>query len=313
MKLNTFIKNKINMKHQFQVNKILIPIDFSNTSKLALEHAAHLCKAFDSELHLVHIYKTSTIDVLPNLTATSASLPNYEGLRDMVIEELNAVGKKFSKQHNIAYNIEVKEGSVSKGIIASAQDCGADLIVMGTHGVSGFEEFFLGSNAYRVVTSSTVPVLTVQDHSDKLGFKNIVLPIDNSQHTRDKVSEVVALAEALGSKVHIAQLMREDDDAAIMNLKVKQIEEHLDHKSIAHQTTVINNQNIAQATLDFAQKVEGDLIAIMTDQENYTGFFVGEYAQQIVNHSEIPVLSVTPMGIVKGFSQDQLGGASNPF
>ena len=302
-----------NMKHQFQLNKILIPIDFSNTSKLALEYAANLCKAFDSELHLVHIYKTSTIDVLPNLTASSASLPNYEGLREMVIEELNAVGEKFSKQNNIAYNIEVKEGSVSKGIIASAKDCGADLIVMGTHGVSGFEEFFMGSNAYRVVTSSAVPLLTVQEHSDKMGFQNIVLPIDSSQHTRDKVSEVVALAELMGSKVHIAQLMREDDDTAIMNLKVKQIEEHLDHKSIAHQTTVISNENIAEATLEFANKVVPDLIATMTDQENYTGFFIGEYSQQIVNHSKIPVLSVTPIGIVKGFSQDQLGGASNPF
>ena len=127
------------MKHQFQVNKILIPIDFSKTSKLALEHAAHLCKVFNSELHLLHIYKTSTIDVLPNLTATSASLPDYDSLREMVTEELNEVGKKFSEKHNVGYNIEVKEGSVSKGILSSAKDSGADLIVMGTHGVSGFE------------------------------------------------------------------------------------------------------------------------------------------------------------------------------
>jgi len=301
------------MKHQFQVNKILIPIDFSKTSKLALEHAAHLCKAFNSELHLVHIYKTSTIDVLPNLTATSASIPNYEGLKDMVIEELDELGKKFSEKFNVGYNIEVKTGSVSKGILETAKDCGADLIVMGTHGVSGFEEFFLGSNAYRVVTSSTIPVLTVQEQADRMGFENLVLPIDSSQHTRDKVSEVVALAEKFGSKVFIAQLVREEDDNAIMNLKVKQVEEHLEHKNIAFETTVLHNDNIAKATLDFAKKVEGDLIAIMTDQENYTGFFVGEYAQQIVNHSKIPVLSITPLGIVKGFSQNQLGGASNPF
>jgi len=301
------------MKHQFQVNKILIPIDFSKTSKLALEHAAHLCKAFNSELHLVHIYKTSTIDVLPNLTATSASIPNYEGLKDMVIEELDELGKKFSEKFNVGYNIEVKTGSVSKGILETAKDCGADLIVMGTHGVSGFEEFFLGSNAYRVVTSSTIPVLTVQEQADRMGFENLVLPIDSSQHTRDKVSEVVALAEKFGSKVFIAQLVREEDDTAIMNLKVQQVEDHLQNKNIAFETTVLHNDNIAKATLDFAKKVEGDLIAIMTDQENYTGFFVGEYAQQIVNHSKIPVLSITPLGIVKGFSQNQLGGASNPF
>ena len=117
----------------------------------------------------------------------------------------------------------------------------------------------------------------------------------------------------MGSKIHIAQLVREDDDAAIMNLKVKQIEEHLDNKSIAHQTTVINNDNIAEATLEFAKNVEGDLIVVMTDQENYTGFFVGEYAQQIVNHSKIPVLSVTPLGIVKGFSQNSVGWCQQPF
>ena len=301
------------MKHQFQVKKILIPIDFSKTSKLALEHAAHLCKAFKSELHLLHITKNYTIDVLPNLTATSAVLSSQEDLRERVTEELNTIGEKFSEQHNVGYNIEVKGGSVANGIIESAKDCNADLIVMGTHGVSGFEEFFIGSNAYRAVTSATVPVLTVQEHSDKMGFENIVLPIDSSNHTRDKVSEVVALAKVLGSKVLIAQLVREDDDKAILNLKVKQVEEHLNNKSIYHETTVIEVDNIAKATLEFAKKVNGDLVAIMTDQENYTGFFVGEYAQQVVNHSKIPVLSVTPLGIIKGFSQDQLGGESNPF
>jgi nucleotide-binding universal stress UspA family protein len=202
---------------------------------------------------------------------------------------------------------------VSKGIITTAKDCGADLIVMGTHGVSGFEEFFLGSNAYRVVTSASVPVLTVQEKADKMGFENIVLPIDSSQHTRDKVSEVVALAQAFGSKVHIAQLMKEDDDVAIMNLKVKQVAEHLEHKGISHEITILTEGNIATMTLNFAQTVKADLIAIMTDQENFTGFFVGEYAQQIVNHSKVPVLSVTPLGIIQGFSQSQLGGDYKPF
>lgn len=301
------------MKQSFQVNKILIPIDFSTTSKLALEHAAHICKAFKSELHLLHIYKTSTIDVLPNLTATSATAPNYESLRDTVIEELNEIGKKFSEKHNVGYNIEVKEGSVSKGIIASAKSSEADMIVMGTHGVSGFEEFFMGSNAYRVVTSACVPVITVQEKADKMGFKNIVLPLDSSNHTRDKVSQVVAMAKAFGSKVHIAQLTKKDDNEATLRLKVKQVEEHLDHNGISHETTILTDGTVATMTLNFAQTVKADLIAVMTDQENYTGFFVGEYAQQIVNHSKVPVLTVTPIGIVEGFSQNQLGGASNPF
>lgn len=301
------------MKIPFNIKKILIPVDFSETSKLALEHAAYLCNALQSELHLLHIYKTSTIDVLPNLTATSSTAPNYDSLKDLVTNELDEIGKQFSDKHNVPYNIEVKDGSVSRGIISSAKAVGADLIVMGTHGVSGFEEFFIGSNAYRVVTSSSVPVLTVQGHAEKIGFQNIVLPIDGSNHTRDKVSHVVALAETFGSTVHIAQLTTEDDNEATLRLKVKQIEEHLDHKGVKHTSTVLTEGNIAMMTLHFAQSIKADLIAIMTDQENYSGFFVGQYAQQIVNHSKTPVLSVTPLGIVKGFSQDQLGGASNPF
>ncbi|MBL4710559.1 MAG: universal stress protein [Flavobacteriales bacterium] len=303
------------MKNPFQVNKILIPIDLSDTSKLAFEHAAYLCQKFGSSLHLLHVYKTSSVDVLPNLTATSPVVSNAANLKAMVTEELDLLGKEFSDKYNVAYNIEVREGSVAKEIIETAKEVKADLIVMGTHGMSGFEEFFIGSNSYRVVTSSSIPVLTVQQKATKMGFENIVLPIDNSPHTRDKVSQAVAIAKTFNSKIHIAALIREEneEDQKIFNLKVRLVEEHLDHNEIQHETRVLHGENIAEMTLTFAEAVKGDLTIIMTDQENYTGFLVGPYAQRIVNHSKTPVLSVTPIGTIEGFSQDQLGGASNPF
>lgn len=303
------------MKNPFEVKKILIPVDLSKTSKLAFEHAANLCQKFGASLHLLHVYRSSTVDVLPNLTATSPIVSNLDDLRAMVTEELEGLGRAFSEKYGVDYTIEIREGSVSNGIINTAKGVNADLIVMGTHGVSGFEEFFLGSNAYRVVTSSSIPVLTVQEKATKMGFQNIVLPIDSTPHTRDKVSEAVKIAEAFNGKIHIAALVKAEDeeDEKIFHLKVKQVEEHLDHKGIEHETSILHGENIAEMTLDFAEKVNADLTVIMTDQENYTGFLVGPYAQRIVNHSKIPVLSVTPIGIIEGFSQDQLGGASNPF
>ena len=66
-------------------------------------------------------------------------------------------------------------------------------------------------------------------------------------------------------------------------------------------------------TNNFSQVIGADLIAIMTEQEASTGLFVGNYAQRIINHSRIPVLSVTPIGVVKGFSQSDLGGSFRPF
>ena len=303
------------MKTPFQVKKILIPIDFSSTSRLALEHAAHICKGFESELHLLHVYKNTSIDVLPNITATNAHGSSIDELKSLVNEELNEIGQKFAAKYNVSYNIEIREGSVSKEIVKTASEVKADMIVMGTHGVSGFEEFFMGSNAYKVVTSATMPVLTVQEHADKMGFENIILPVDSTPHTRDKVSQAVKLAETFGSTIHIAGLVRkeEEEDMPQFNIKIKQIQEHLDHHKVKYTTAMLHGSNIAELTLDFANKVNGDLTVIMTDQENYTGFFVGPYAQRIVNHSKIPVLSVTPIGEIEGFSQKTLGGDYRPF
>lgn len=83
----------------------------------------------------------------------------------------------------------------------------SDIIILGTHGVSGFEEFFMGSNAFRVVTEAQCPVMSVQVHSTKVGFNDIVLPIDNSPASRQKVRFAVELAKHYDSKIHIAGIL----------------------------------------------------------------------------------------------------------
>lgn len=317
MQMNNFSQNFKIMKNPFQVKKILIPIDFSATSKLALEHAANLCKKFNSELHLIHIFKNTSADVLPNISATDAYSNSTEGLKTLVANELNSIGEKFSSKYNVGYNVEIREGSVSKEITKAATEVKADMIVMGTHGVSGVEEFFMGSNAYRVVTTSPLPVLTVQGHADLTGYENIVLPIDSSQHTRDKVSQAVTFAEAYGSTIHILGLVKDEEDEQQeekeINLKIKQVKELLSNKDIKFTFKKIEGNNIAESTLKYSESVDADLTIIMTDQENYTGFFVGPYAQRIVNHSKTPVLTCTPIGHVEGFTQRMLGGDYRPF
>ncbi|MEQ8624764.1 MAG: universal stress protein [Vicingaceae bacterium] len=303
------------MKKPFNVNKILIPIDFSETSKLALEHAANLCKKFNSKLHLLHVYTSSNVDVLPNLTATNANESNDEKLKKLITEELNDIGAEFKNKYNVDYQIEVREGKISKEISLTAVEAKADMIVMGTHGVSGFEEFFLGSNAYRTVTSSSVPVLTIQKHIKKMGYDKIVMPVDASKHTRDKASQVAAIAKAFDSTVYIAALISEDheEEEKIFNLKVKQLEEFFDEKGVKHQKKVIHGKNIADMTLEYSSEIGADLTVVMTEQEAATGLFVGPYAQTVVNHSKIPILSVTPIEVIQSFSQDNLAGDYRPF
>ena len=302
------------MKQEFQPKKILIPIDFSETSKIALEHAAHICEKFGSSLHLLHVYTSINSSVLPNLDAIGYD-PNDKEIKTAIIEELNKIGSDFQEKHKVAYQIEVKEGRISREINNTAKEIKADLIVMGTHGASGFEEFFIGSNAYRTVTSSVVPVLTIQEHAGPCGYDRIVVPVDSSAHTRDKISQVATFAKAFNSRVFIAGLITEDheEERNIFNLKIKQIEEYLQGKNVLFESEIVHGDDIAKMTLNHAEKMNANLIVIMTEQEANTGLFMGPYAQQVVNHSKVPVLSVTPIQVLESFSQSQLAGDYKPF
>ena len=302
------------MDKAYELCKILIPIDFSNTSKLALEHAAHICEKFgSSSLHLLHVLKNSSADLLPNVK-TGMFVNNTKEIKKVATKELEHIGKEFKEKYNLDYQVEVKHGNIAKEITRTATSINADLIVMGTHGVSGFEEFFLGSNAYRVVTSSSVPTLTVQCHAHKVGFNNIVLPVDSSKHTRDKVAQAAAIAEAYDATVHIAGLITKlhRDEEPIFNLKIRQIKEFFNDKEIKYTSKIIHGNDIAEMTIDFAKEVDACLTVIMTEQETSSGLFLGPYAQRVVNHSEVPILSVTPKEVSKNFFHNT-GGSYHTY
>ena len=169
---------------------------------------------------------------------------------------------------------------------------------MGTHGTSGVVEFFAGSNTYKVVTESVCPVISVRAHSTSLGFKNIVLPIDDSMHSRQKVNHAVVLAKHFGSKLHILGLAdsKDEGDLKKFEIKLEQIESYI-HKCDLHSSRkIVNGENQAKAAIEFATAVNADLIVIMTDQdEKLTGRLMGSFAQQVVNHSVIPVMSIQPV------------------
>jgi len=299
------------MKLAFEVTKILVPVDFSETSLLALEHASIFAEKFNSKLHLIHVYKGRDIDILPDVTTPRMS---EDELKQRIADELKKHSASLSAK-GISSDVEVREGSVAKEITIAAREVEASMIIMGTHGTSGIEEFLIGSTAYRVVTASELPVLTVQSHNKTANYSKILLGIDSSSHTRDKVSHVAAIASAFGSTVHISALVTEEheEEEKIFNMKVKQIMEYFDHRNIKYEHDEVHGDNIAEMVLAKADDEGADLIAIMTEQEARTGLFVGSYAQRIVNHSKIPVLSVTPFEIVERFSQSDLGGDYRPF
>ncbi len=284
----------------FDIQKILIPIDFSETSFLAIEHAANTAKLFNAELILLHVIekhweKFSIVAPEIRIEAPDAFITAIEDRLEEIVADIS------SKYGVKSACVTSSDGSIFNEIIAMSTEHNVDLIVMGTHGVSGVEEFFIGSNTYKVVTQSICPVISVQNHATKTGFSNIVLPIDDSAHSRQKINHAITIAKHFSSKLHIlglADYNEEDDNSEFKKFEIKlaQIEDYAKKCGVMFICKILKGNNQAKLTLDYAASVNADLIVIMTDQdEDLSGRFLGPYAQQVVNHSKVPVMSVPPI------------------
>ena len=97
-----------------------------------------------------------------------------------------------------------------------------------------------------------------------------------------------------------------EDEKRIFNAKIKQVEDHFTHNEVEFEANILHGNDITEMTHSYAQTIGADLIAIMTEQEASTGLFVGPHAQRIVNHSRIPVLSVTPIATLDLTSQGNI-------
>lgn len=280
----------------FNIKKILIPIDFSRTSELAIKHGAFMAKIFKADILMIHVVEKHFEAF--NIVEPALHVPKPAELLKKVEEKLEEIGSHVKHEYGVTVSTISSQGNVCDEIVNIAKEQNANVIVMGTHGSSGIHELIIGSNAYKVATLSECPVITVRSKSEKVGFTEIVAPIDNSEHSRQKVNHLTVLAKHYGARIHILGLLNHDADSADekkFNIKLEQVQQYFEKHGVPVTNTLIKANNHATQTMAFAQTVNADLIATMTDQENdKTGLFMGPYAQQIVNHSHIPVLSIRP-------------------
>ena len=269
--------------------KIIVGIDFSNCSVNALEHAISIAKRAKANITMVWVnhldYSKEIFSVEP------------KQLLKEVKERLDDIVTKYSVG-GLEIDYIIRKGKVYKEICDSAAELDAFLIIVGTHGSSGFEEFWIGSNANRIVSSSKIPTITIRGGIDVgRDLKRIVMPFDSTKVTRQKMPITALLAGYFNSEVHLLGLFTSSLDDIRFRIRnyISQAEEYLAENNIKYQTTYIEVHNITEATLNYANSIDANLISIMTEQETSTAnIWLGPYAAQMVNHSAIPVLSVHP-------------------
>lgn len=271
--------------------KIIVGIDFSNCSINALEHAITIANKAQSNITLIWV---NHLDYSKEIF----SIEPKQLLKEVETRLENMVSKYSPKLRGQTIDYKIKKGKVYKEICDYADEVKAFLVIVGTHGSSGFEEFWIGSNANRIVSTSKVPTITIRGGiSIERDLKRIVMPFDSTQVTRQKMPITALLANYFNSEIHLLGLFTSSLDDIRFRIRnyISQAEDYLKENNIKYKTTFIDAHNITEVTLDYASKIDANLISIMTEQETSTAnIWLGPYAAQMVNHSPIPVLSLHP-------------------
>lgn len=154
------------------IKKILVPIDFSDYSKKALQYTVKFAKSFSAELYLVYVIEPMVYPA--DLSMGQMVIPQSEvNLSEKANNELaelatNAIGE------SLKYNILIKTGKPFMEVIETASEVDADLIIIATHGHTGVEHLLFGSTSEKVVRKAPCPVLTLREPIKGFRFKSLV-------------------------------------------------------------------------------------------------------------------------------------------
>lgn len=271
------------------MKQILVAIDFSKCSIHALEYAIFLAQKMESNIMMVWVDTSGSSE-----SVYQAELP---GSRKEITGNFEELISQFKDQLNgVKISYKIRKGKVHHEVANQAKYIDAELVVAGTHGVSGFEEFWVGSNAYRIVTHAPCPVITIRaDYNFNKEVKKIILPIDSSLETRQKLPYTCKIARVFNSEVHIVSLYSTTIKAVRNKVDnyTTQVIKFLEEENVSYVHETIATENISKSVINYAYDINADFIAIMTEQETTTAnLFLGAYAQQMVNHSTIPVLNI---------------------
>lgn len=276
--------------------KILVPLDFSPVSLAALDHAAYIAKTNKGSITLLHVVeKSDNLDKLP----TEVEL-YFKSLEDSIMKKLEDLIAKNKDLEGVKINCIATSGTIHKEIIRIQKKIKCDLVVMGTTGTSNtsIKRLFLGSNAYRVVSESICPVISVRGKKvKKVTYKSLLLPIDPTKDSIKKVNRAIEFAKIFSSKIYVISVSGMFDDYTYDYHKFQERMENVTDKivkaGIETESSIFRHSNIASCVMEFADEVKADMIMIYADESGVGKYLTGSAARTVIQESLYPVISIT--------------------
>lgn len=275
------------------MKKILVPTDFSVQAENALKVAAQMAKKFNGEIYLLHM-----LELPMQLVGTGSAVGGTNHNLPEALYFMQLAKKRFSKILSEPYlkDIKVHETvefhQAFEGIMEISEKYDCDIIIMGSHGATGFKEMFIGSNTEKVVRNSHIPVLVIKNEHEVFNVNDFVFATDCDLENKHTLKLAIRFAEKIDAKIHLVYIntannfkTSEDTNKCLANfIKGTDLKDY--------SFNVYNDVTVESGILNFAKSINAGLIGIGTHgRKGLAHFFNGSISEDLVNHAQRPVVT----------------------
>ena len=277
---------------------ILVAVDFSDKSLLAIEQAIGFSKILNTSITLIHIVEEN------NMLIKLMFEGRTEKMIEMLSTKLEELAEDYRKISNHTIHTVVEKGKIYNKIADFASEALASFVIIGKNSSElSDDKQYIGANTSRIVRLTRCPVITCSGASIlKDDCRVIVLPLDLTKETTQKINKAIEIGKLFGATIKVVSALNTDDPEISAQLKkqMSEVKSYIEDRNVYCTTTTVKDDfgtsaSLSSLLLDYCDSVHADLILIMTQQEsNWVKYFVGSSAQEILRNAQIPVLSIIP-------------------
>ncbi len=272
------------------MKKILVPTDFSEHAEYALKVAAQIARKNNAEIILLHMLE------LPHQggdagTGAGHDVPEIMLFKNRAIERLeDLMDEEYLDGIEVSEVIQFEKAF--DGVMKISKKNDIDFIVMGSHGASGFNELFIGSNTEKVVRYSDVPVLVIKNETDTFTADTFVFASDFSDEVKKPFAKMLQFASAYNSHLHLVMINTPNSfkPTKTADKIMKAFISEFDYPN--HSLHIYNDLNVEKGILNFSSSKKADIIGMCTHgRTGFAHFFNGSISEDLVNHAVKPVIT----------------------
>ena len=270
------------------MKRILVPTDFSETANNAMQVAAQLARRYDGEIIMLHCLE---IPLHLSTARETGSLP--DGLFFIKLAEKRCaemLQQDFLK--DIVVHQVIGHDEIFKDVDLIIEKQNIDAVVIGSHGASGFQEMFIGSNTEKVVRTAQVPVLVIKGHHSDFEIKDFVFATDFTDEGKSAYQQARNFLTDTEARIHMLFVNTPGDFRTNQEIKEQMTEFIGGIDDTNYSLNIYNDQTVEKGILNFSKEINAQLIGMGTHgRKGLAHFFNGSISEDLVNHAQLPVMT----------------------